>query len=51
MKICPEYPRWYMKKERYTDAFSSFELQATRDPYQVHCQLVEEMAVLKGSND
>ena len=45
-----------MKKDRYTDAFNSFcrlrnsELQAARDLYYVHCQLVEEMVVLKGSN-
>jgi hypothetical protein len=45
-----------MKKDRYTDAFKSFcrlrnsELQAARDLYYVHCQLVEEMVVLKGSN-
>ena len=45
-----------MKKGRYTSAFKSFcrlrnsELQAARDLYYVHCQLVEEMKVLKGSN-
>lgn len=45
-----------MKKNRYIDAFKSFcrlrntELQAARDLYYVHRQLVEEMAVLKGSN-
>ena len=45
-----------MKKGRYTNAFKSFcrlrnsELQAARDLYYVHCQLVEEMEVLKGSN-
>ena len=44
-----------MKKGRYIDAFKSFcrlrnsELQAARDLYYVHCQLVEELAVLKGS--
>jgi sugar porter (SP) family MFS transporter len=54
--FCPESPRWYMKKNRYIDAYKSFcrlrnsELQAARDLYYVHCQLVEEMAVLKGSN-
>ncbi|KAF8152368.1 sugar transporter [Crassisporium funariophilum] len=54
--FCPESPRWYMKKDRYADAFKSFcrlrncDLQAARDMYYVHCQLVEEMAVLKGSN-
>ena len=45
-----------MKKDRYADAFKSFcrlrnsELQAARDLYYVHCQLVEEMVVLKGRN-
>jgi sugar porter (SP) family MFS transporter len=54
--FCPESPRWYMKKNRYIDAYKSFcrlrnsELQAARDLYYVHCQLVEEFAVLRGSN-
>ncbi|KAF8995193.1 hypothetical protein BDQ17DRAFT_1250975 [Cyathus striatus] len=54
--FCPESPRWYMKKGRYLDAFKSFcrlrnsELQAARDMYYVHCQLVEEFAVIKGSS-
>ena len=45
-----------MKKGRYIEAFKSFcrlrnsELQAARDLYYVHCQLAEEMQVLKGSN-
>ncbi|KAF9446294.1 hypothetical protein P691DRAFT_776969 [Macrolepiota fuliginosa MF-IS2] len=53
--FCPESPRWYMKKDRYQDAFVSFcrlrnsELQAARDLYYVHRQLIEEFAVLKGS--
>ncbi|KAF8885549.1 hypothetical protein CPB84DRAFT_1788265 [Gymnopilus junonius] len=53
--LCPESPRWYMKKNRYHDAFKSFsrlrnsEIQAARDMYYVHCQLVEEFAVLKGT--
>ena len=44
-----------MKRGRYIDAFKSFcrlrnsELQAARDLYYVHCQLAEEMEVLKGS--
>jgi MFS family permease len=43
-----------MKKNRYKKAFKSFcrlrnsELQAARDLYLVHCQLDEEMYVLKG---
>ncbi|KAH9475509.1 Arabinose-proton symporter [Psilocybe cubensis] len=53
--FCPESPRWYMKKGRYAEAFKSLcrlrnsELQAARDMYYVHCQLVEEFAVLRGS--
>ncbi|PPQ73733.1 hypothetical protein CVT26_011888 [Gymnopilus dilepis] len=53
--FCPESPRWYMKKNRYLDAFKSFcrlrnsEIQAARDMYYVHCQLEEEFAVLKGT--
>ncbi|KAF8193766.1 hypothetical protein BJ912DRAFT_1031101 [Pholiota molesta] len=54
--FCPESPRWYMKKDRYVDAFKSFsrlrnsEIQAARDLYYVHCQLVEEHAILNGAN-
>ncbi|KAF8063601.1 hypothetical protein FPV67DRAFT_1672617 [Lyophyllum atratum] len=54
--FCPESPRWLMKKGRYHAAYKSFkrlrntELQAARDLYYVHRQLVEEFAVLKGSN-
>lgn len=53
--FCPESPRWLMKKGRYAEAFRSFcrlrnsELQAARDLYYVHCQLVEEYKVLHGS--
>ena len=45
-----------MKKNRYQDAYKSFvrlrnsELQAARDMFYVHAQLVEEFEVLKGSN-
>ncbi|KAF8891726.1 hypothetical protein BD779DRAFT_1512736 [Infundibulicybe gibba] len=53
--FCPESPRWLMKKGRYQEAYTSFkrlrnsELQAARDLYYVHRQLMEEFAVLKGS--
>ncbi|KAG5642035.1 hypothetical protein DXG03_003761 [Asterophora parasitica] len=53
--FCPESPRWLMKKGRYHDAYTSFkrlrnsELQAARDLYYVHRQLIEEFAVIKGS--
>ncbi len=49
-----ESPRWYMKKGRYVEAFKSFkrlrntELQAARDLYYVHRQLMEEYKVTKG---
>ncbi|KAJ8095231.1 hypothetical protein PM082_010453 [Marasmius tenuissimus] len=52
--MCPESPRWLMKKGRYQEAFASFkrlrnsELQAARDMYYVHRQLLEEFAALKG---
>ncbi|KAK1229185.1 hypothetical protein PQX77_007757 [Marasmius sp. AFHP31] len=54
--MCPESPRWYMKKGRYQDAYKSFKrlrnshLQAARDLYYVHCQLQEEFLALKGTN-
>ncbi|KAF8298195.1 general substrate transporter [Clavulina sp. PMI_390] len=54
--LCPESPRWYMKKGRFQDAFRSFkrlrnsELQAARDLYYVYCQLEEERAVMEGRN-
>lgn len=44
-----------MKKGRYRDAYKSFkrlrnsELQAARDLYYIHCQLVAEREVLAGS--
>ncbi|KAF9476306.1 hypothetical protein BDN70DRAFT_952114 [Pholiota conissans] len=53
--LSSESPRWYMKKDRYTDAYKSFcrlrnsEIQAARDLYYVHSQLVEESAVLRGA--
>ncbi|KAJ7130231.1 hypothetical protein C8R44DRAFT_872058 [Mycena epipterygia] len=54
--FCPESPRWLMKKNRYQEAYNSLcrlrnsELQAARDLYYVHCQLMEEFAVMRGSN-
>ncbi|KAK1221071.1 hypothetical protein PQX77_016118 [Marasmius sp. AFHP31] len=54
--MCPESPRWLMKKGRYQDAFVSFkrlrnsELQAARDMYYVHRQLLEEYEALGGNN-
>lgn len=46
--LCPESPRWYMKKGRYQEAFRSFcrlrntELQAARDLYYAHVQMMAE---------
>ncbi|KAJ9627842.1 hypothetical protein H2203_003060 [Taxawa tesnikishii (nom. ined.)] len=54
--FCPESPRWYMKKGRYAEAFKSLlrlrntKLQAARDLYYVHAQLVEEAAIIGQSN-
>ncbi|KAJ7594732.1 hypothetical protein C8J56DRAFT_927508 [Mycena floridula] len=54
--FCPESPRWLMKKGRYQEAYNSFkrlrnsELQAARDMYYAHRQLMEEFAVLGGSS-
>ncbi|KAH6996798.1 hypothetical protein EDB80DRAFT_813564, partial [Ilyonectria destructans] len=45
---CPESPRWYMKKNRYSDAMKSLlrlrnnPVQAARDLYYIHAQLEVE---------
>ncbi|KAI9728217.1 MAG: hypothetical protein M1828_004678 [Chrysothrix sp. TS-e1954] len=54
--FCPESPRWLMKKGRYRKAYGSLlrlrntPLQAARDLYYVHAQLVEEAAIIRSSN-
>ena len=54
--FCPESPRWLMKKNRYPQAFRSLvrlrhtELQAARDLYYIHVQLVEESKIIGGAN-
>lgn len=50
--FCPESPRWYMKKGRYANAYKSLlrlrntPLQAARDLYYVHAQLLEEAHII-----
>ena len=52
--MCPESPRWLMKKGRYTQAFQAMSklrhtpLIAARDMYYAHVQLLEESAVVQG---
>lgn len=54
--FCPESPRWYIKKGRYKDAFKSLcrlrntPLQAARDLYYIHAQLLEEAAIIGHNN-
>jgi hypothetical protein len=51
--MCPESPRWYMKKDRYAEAFTSLlrlrntPLQAARDLYYIRSQLEVEREVIK----
>ncbi|KAL9137568.1 MAG: hypothetical protein Q9175_001222 [Cornicularia normoerica] len=50
--LCPESPRWYIKKHRYNDAFRSLKrlrntpLQAARDLYYIHAQVRLEEIML-----
>jgi hypothetical protein len=54
--FCPESPRWYMKKGRYQDAYNSLcrlrntPVQAARDLYFIHAQLIEESAIIGQNN-
>ncbi len=54
--FCPESPRWLIKKGRYGAAYKSMlrlrntPLQAARDLYYVHAQLIEESAIIGRSN-
>jgi len=54
--FCPESPRWLMKKGRYVAAYRSLlrlrntPLQAARDLYYVHAQLIEESRIIGKSN-
>ncbi|KAL9937144.1 hypothetical protein V8E36_004379 [Tilletia maclaganii] len=52
--MCPESPRWYMKKNRYADAYKSLcrlrhhKLQAARDLFYISVQLEEEAKIIRG---
>lgn len=54
--FCPESPRWYMKKNRYRDAYQSLlrlrnnPIQAARDLYYIHAQLSIEFELIGDSN-
>lgn len=54
--FCPESPRWYMKKNRYVQAWNSMNrlrnhpIQVARDIFYIHSQLELEHDLLKGSS-
>ncbi|KAI1767905.1 hypothetical protein GGR53DRAFT_518149 [Hypoxylon sp. FL1150] len=54
--LCPESPRWLMKKNRYAEAWKSMvklrnnPLQVARDIYYIHAQLSIEMEIMNRSN-
>lgn len=54
--LCPESPRWCMKKDKYPKAYASLlklrnnKLQAARDLYYIHSQLEIEKQVIGKSN-
>lgn len=54
--LCPESPRWYMKKNRYVDAWKSMivlrhdPIQVARDMYYIHSQLEIELALIGDTN-
>ncbi|KAL1953441.1 hypothetical protein VTO42DRAFT_2819 [Malbranchea cinnamomea] len=51
--FCPESPRWLMKKQKYHKAYKSLlrlrntPLQAARDLYYIHAQLVQEDVLIE----
>lgn len=50
--FCPESPRWYLKKRQYGKAYKALcrlrntPLQAARDLYYIHAQLMKEEALI-----
>jgi sugar porter (SP) family MFS transporter len=54
--FCPESPRWLIKKGRYQEAYKSLiklrhhKLQAARDLYYIHVQIVEEAKIIRAAN-
>ncbi|OHW91474.1 hexose transporter protein [Colletotrichum incanum] len=54
--VCPESPRWYIKKNRYPNAMKSLlrlrnhPIQAARDIYYIHTQLQVEAEIIGRSN-
>ncbi|KAL1838806.1 hypothetical protein VTJ49DRAFT_2199 [Mycothermus thermophilus] len=54
--LCPESPRWYMKKDRYGKAWESMlqlrnhPLQVARDIFYIHSQLELEMQLTRNSS-
>ncbi|KAK0611377.1 hypothetical protein B0T14DRAFT_540502 [Immersiella caudata] len=52
--FCPESPRWYMKKNRYSKAWDSMirlrnhPIQVARDIFYIHSQLEIEHDIIKG---
>jgi len=53
--LCPESPRWYMKKNRYAEAWKSMAklrshpVQVARDMFYIHSQLELEIQLLRRS--
>ncbi|EKG12213.1 Sugar/inositol transporter [Macrophomina phaseolina MS6] len=53
--ICPESPRWLLKKQRYQESFNAFcrlrqsPVMAARDLYYAHCQISLENDAFGGS--
>ncbi|KAK7757234.1 hypothetical protein SLS62_000783 [Diatrype stigma] len=54
--LCPESPRWLMKKNRYAEAWKSLtvlrrnQIQVARDVYYIHAQVTIEAAIIGRNN-